>query len=64
VATSSPEDRSEAVDLTDWMCDSRVCDAVIGGALVHKDVHHLTRAFATTLGPPLLRKLNQLDWFR
>jgi peptidoglycan/LPS O-acetylase OafA/YrhL len=64
VATSSPADRSEAVDLTDWMCDSRVCDAVIGGALVHKDVHHLTRAFATTLGPPLLRKLNQLDWFR
>jgi peptidoglycan/LPS O-acetylase OafA/YrhL len=64
VANSSPSDRAEAVDLTGWMCDRRICDAVIGGALVHKDVHHLTRAFATTLGPLLLRKVNRLAGLR
>jgi hypothetical protein len=33
---------------------------VIGGVLVHKDDHHLTVVFATTLGPYLLREVNRL----
>src|SRR5258708_3760198 len=52
--------RANVVDLTQEMCGSTVCDAVVGGALVHKDVHHLTRAFATTLAPSLLRQLDRL----
>jgi hypothetical protein len=47
--------RVRAIDMTDFMCDSRRCFPVVGGVLVHKDVGHLTRAFSTTLGPYLLR---------
>jgi peptidoglycan/LPS O-acetylase OafA/YrhL len=59
-ANHSGSDRSDVIDLTRSMCSTRMCDAVIGGALVHKDVHHLTRTFATTLAPVLLRKVNGL----
>jgi len=31
---------------------------VIGGALVHKDVGHISTTFSTTLGPYVLRELN------
>jgi hypothetical protein len=30
----------------------------VGGALVHKDVDHLTQVFARTLGPYLLRAID------
>jgi hypothetical protein len=53
-------DRSQAVDLTALMCSPRSCDPVIGGALVHKDIHHLTQTFAATLGPMLLRQFDAL----
>jgi SGNH domain (fused to AT3 domains) len=53
--------RVQLIDLTRFMCDERRCFAVVGGALVHKDINHLTRVFATTLGPYLLRKLNRLS---
>ena len=43
------------LDLTRFMCDRSRCPSVIGGVLVRKDGSHLTRAFATTLGPYLLR---------
>ena len=42
------------------MCDRTRCFPVVGGALVHKDRGHLTRVFSTTLGPYVLRALNQL----
>jgi hypothetical protein len=32
---------------------------VIGGALVYKDLHHLTLVFAETLGPPLAREVGR-----
>ena len=35
----------------------RKCPSVIGGVLVRKDGSHLTRAFAQTLGPFVLRAL-------
>jgi peptidoglycan/LPS O-acetylase OafA/YrhL len=59
-ANRSRSDRSQAVDLTRSMCTKRTCAAVIGGVLVHKDVHHLTRTFATTLAPMLQRQVNHL----
>jgi hypothetical protein len=33
---------------------------VVGGVLVHKDIDHITRLFATTLGPYLLRAYDRL----
>ena len=56
--------RVVVVDLTDFMCSPRLCLPVIGGALVHKDIDHMTAAFATTLAPYLHRRLRQLlpDW--
>ena len=45
------------MNLTPFMCGRAKCFPVVGGALVHKDVTHLTRAFARTLGPFLLRRL-------
>ncbi len=51
------EPRAVVVDLTRFFCDARRCLAVVGGALVHRDVSHMTTTFATTLGPYLLRAL-------
>ncbi len=51
--------RVQLVDLTRFMCSSRLCLPVIGGALVHKDQTHLTRVFATSLGPYLLRHIQR-----
>jgi hypothetical protein len=52
--------RVEVIDLTRFFCDSRLCYPVIGGALVYKDVDHLTRVFAATLGPFLLQEVRKL----
>lgn len=46
-----------AVDLSSFMCSARSCFPVVGGALVHKDVGHMTRVFAATLAPYLQRAL-------
>jgi hypothetical protein len=53
--------RAQVVDLTRFFCGSRWCFPVIGGALVHKDEHHMTTTFVTTLGPYLLREVDGLD---
>jgi hypothetical protein len=50
--------RVEAIDLTPYMCDASNCFPVIGGALVHKDVGHISATFSTTLGPYLLSELD------
>jgi SGNH domain-containing protein len=52
--------RIQAIDLTHFFCDPRRCFPVIGGALVHKDTHHLTVVFVRTLGPYLLRAFDRL----
>jgi hypothetical protein len=52
--------RVQSIDLTPLMCDERRCYPVVGGVLVIKDIGHLTRLFSTTLGPFLLRTVNQL----
>jgi hypothetical protein len=50
----------QIVDLNRFFCDRRWCYPVIGGALVHKDQHHMTVVFATTLGPYLGQDVNRL----
>jgi peptidoglycan/LPS O-acetylase OafA/YrhL len=50
-------DRVGYVDLTRYLCDSRQCFPVIGGALVYKDATHITSIYGRTLGPYLLRAL-------
>jgi hypothetical protein len=59
-ARSSHPSRVDLVDMTHFFCGPTLCYPVVGGALVHKDQHHLTRVFAMTLGPFLLRRLNRL----
>jgi hypothetical protein len=51
--------RVRVIDLSRFFCDSQLCYPVIGGALVYKDPDHLTRAFAATLGPYLLREVRR-----
>jgi hypothetical protein len=53
--------RVQVVDMTRFFCDRRTCYPVIGGALVNKDVTHLSLVFATTLGPYLLREVDRLS---
>jgi hypothetical protein len=53
--------RVQVIDLTDYFCDATVCPTVIGGALVFKDISHLTDTFSATLGPYLLERYRQLQ---
>lgn len=48
------------VDMTSFMCSTRQCFPVVGGALTHKDEGHITVVFSDTLGPYLLRKVRAL----
>lgn len=47
------EQRAMFVDLTDSLCTSDVCPAVISGLLTMRDRHHLTATFSQALGPAL-----------
>ena len=52
--------RVQVADMTPFMCDQRLCYPVVGGVLVVHDPTHMTRLFATTLGPYLLRRVDRL----
>jgi hypothetical protein len=52
--------RIQVADLTPFMCGHRLCYPVVGGVLVVHDPTHMTRLFATTLGPYLLRRVDEL----
>ncbi|MEA2149854.1 MAG: hypothetical protein QOD69_1684 [Solirubrobacteraceae bacterium] len=52
--------RPAVIDLTRVLCGPHACLPVIGGALVYKDLHHLSRAFAETLAPQLGRALGRV----
>ncbi|MCW2959011.1 MAG: hypothetical protein JWP18_1814 [Solirubrobacterales bacterium] len=56
--------RYSAVDLTDFFCSARLCQPVIGGALVYKDPGHITREYGVTLAPYLARALGGLTYFQ
>ncbi|MEY2425584.1 MAG: hypothetical protein QOI61_1156, partial [Actinomycetota bacterium] len=53
-------ERVRPLDMTEYLCSLDVCPAVIGGALVYKDIHHLTAVFAATLAPLLAREIDAL----
>lgn len=46
-----------AIDLTDRICRTERCDAVVGGVLVYFDASHLTATYARTLAPYLAPSL-------
>ena len=48
------------IDMTRYMCDDTYCFPVVGGALTHKDIGHITAVFSDTMGPMLLRKVRAL----
>jgi hypothetical protein len=50
----------QTVDLTSYFCDTRDCYPVIGGGLVLRDINHMTGVFSATLGPYLLRAVDQV----
>jgi hypothetical protein len=52
--------RVRVIDMSRYLCSSRRCFPVIGGALVYKDDQHMTDVFATTLGPYLMRAVNEV----
>lgn len=52
--------RVQVVDLTPVFCSDGLCFPVIGGALVFRDVTHLTAVFAATLGPFLQEQVDAL----
>lgn len=58
-ARSSGSSRVRPIDMTRFFC-ARMCFPVIGGALVHKEGEHMTRAFAGTLGRFLLARVNRV----
>lgn len=57
-ARTSGSPRVRLIDLTRYMCSPRLCPPVVGGALVHRDVDHLTQTFAVTLAPYLQRRID------
>lgn len=52
--------RVQVIDLTQYFCDAKLCYPVIGGSLVYRDSTHLTRVYAATVGPFLLREVRKL----
>jgi hypothetical protein len=52
--------RAQVLDLNRFFCSERWCYPIVGGALVHKDEHHLTATFVRTLGPYLLDEVGRL----
>ncbi len=50
--------RVRLVNLTRYMCSAARCPPVVGGALVRRDVDHMTQTFAASLAPYLLRRVD------
>ena len=51
--------RVRLADFTRFFCGRRLCWPVIGGALVYKDSHHMTRVYSATLSPFVSRWLDR-----
>jgi hypothetical protein len=54
--------RVHVLDMTPFFCSSSVCYPVVGGALVHKDIDHITAVFARTLGPFMVSKVARIEY--
>lgn len=48
------------INLTSRFCSKLLCPPVIGGALVHKDISHLTDVYSNSLGPAFIQRYNQI----
>jgi hypothetical protein len=59
-ARAADDPRVRAVDLTSVFCGPRRCRPVVGGALVHRDTHHLAAPFVRTVAPVLERELDRV----
>jgi hypothetical protein len=51
------EPRARLVDLRDLFCDDGGCPMVIGGTVVYRDQHHMTAAYARSVGPTLVERI-------
>jgi hypothetical protein len=56
--------RVRTIDLSQFFCDAALCYPVVGGALVFKDLTHITTTFSTSLGPYLLNAFDALGTWR
>jgi len=52
--------RFESIDVNNEICGPNYCYPVVGGALVLKDLTHMTRTFARTLAPEVMSELQTL----
>jgi hypothetical protein len=53
--------RYQSIDMSQYFCDAQNCFPVVGGGLVYRDtVGHMTVAFSRSLGPYLLRAVQEL----
>ncbi len=52
--------RFQAIDVNNEICSARWCYPVVGGALVLKDITHMTRTFAATLAPAVMSRVEVL----
>jgi SGNH domain (fused to AT3 domains) len=59
-AAAMPRARVRTIDMTRYFCGRRECYPVIGGALVLRDVTHMTAVFSSSLGPYLADKVDRL----
>jgi hypothetical protein len=53
--------RIQVADLSRFFCGPEVCSPVVGGALVLRDVSHMTTTFSASLGPYLLRTVDRIS---
>jgi SGNH domain (fused to AT3 domains) len=53
--------RIHVIDLSRYFCDATLCEPVIGGVLVYKDLTHITSEYGKTLAPYLEREVRRLD---
>lgn len=51
------DERITMIDMSDYICESTLCSAAVGGVPVYFDVSHLTATYARTLTPYLAYEL-------
>ena len=62
-AARQKSSKVQTIDMTRYFCSEARCYPVVGGALVYKDISHLTDVFSSSLGPFLLRKVRALNGY-
>lgn len=60
IAASRGLDNVHLMDLTDALCMTDICPAVIGNVMVYHDMHHMTSVFVQSLIPEFARQFNKI----